>query len=160
MANLSNLLNSVAKVPLGIERALHGFDVSGEFDRLRNVADNDRRRVEGFMPAIIEKLTELVLVSGYSLGVDNQGSVGLDLEAHSDKAGLFIAETIGLVKMWEHRMDSIMGGNVIGDPTKVEREMTRIWAKRNELNADYQHILGVSDGTPTAYPEEWADKWL
>lgn len=157
--SLIDILEQIAPLPTGAARALAGFDVSGELERIKDIADKDRRRIEGFIPAVIKRATELSMQVGFRLG-NADGSVDVLLEQASEEASQFIAETSAIVRMWERQFKGFMGGDIMGDPTKAEREITRIWAKRNALDPTYLDILGVSEGTPSEYPEDFKEQWL
>ena len=161
--NLQSLLSDISDLPMGIQRVLSDFDLSGELERIKFVADKDRRRVQGFIPAVLTRATELSMQVGFRLGkIESTDHVSVDVlvQQASDDASKFYHETTAIVRMWEKQFRELMGGDIFGDPTKAEREITRIWAKRNALPADYQSILGVSDKTPTEYPTAFTEKWL
>lgn len=160
---LQQALEAVSDLPMGIQRILSDFDLSGELERVKFVADKDRRRVQGFIPAVLTRATELSMQVGFRLGkIEASGHVSADivLQQVSEEASKFYHETTAVIKMWDKQFRELMGGDIFGDPTKAEREITRIWAKRNALPADYQTILGVSDKTPTEYPNDFVEKWL
>lgn len=148
------------RAPIGLQRVSSEFDLSNELRRIQRVANKDSERILAFIPAIIDRVSTLTMEIGLILGSNSTETVPSEALNKSMELGTFIRETMAVISMWEKQARDFGAGDLFGDPTKEEREVTRIWAKRNQLPQKYLDVFGVSEGTPATYPENFTLNWL
>lgn len=154
--SIADMLEETLNLPTGVVRALANFNVDAHLDRMKEVAEKDRLRVLGFVPAVLQRAVDLGVTVGYEIGtVDATEGVNRVEDITVFKSEAFdqlVREAIQIVSAYERKARNMLGHG--GDPFKKERELTRIFAKRNQLNASYQELIGVGDATPLEYPED------
>lgn len=90
-------------------------------------AGKDWKRIQMFAKACAEKEAQLIAA----------GSIG-DLEK-------FNREALAHIGLWAKRIAQVVGNPfkfMFGDPTKGEREATRVFAKRWDLNPEFIKAMG------------------
>lgn len=147
------------ELPVNVGKVLVNFDFDVIFDQRKRIADKDLKRIQGFLPAVYERVAHMSLTVGIYIGRNQDRADEMTINL-SQELKQFFTETEALMRMWEDQLKGFQRGDVFGDPTKLEREVTRIYAKRNNLNPVYLEILGVSDDTPNDYPQVFKDRWL
>lgn len=147
-------------LPINIGDVLGGFNFELVFEDRKRIANKDIKRIQGFLPAVYEKVAHMSFEIGIRVG-QSDGPIPETTIELSEELKTFFKETEAVLKMWEDQLRGFRKGDIFGDPTKLERLVTRIYAKRNGLNKAYLDILGVDDNheTPTEYPEEFK-QWL
>lgn len=149
------LLEQQANLPLGTLRALGNFDLSDLIDERTQIHKKDLAQITGFVPAVLQRAADLGVSVGFDLGrayqeFENNGSIPDPTVVKGEGFDQLVKEAMMVVETFFNQAKDIAGDGL--DPFKNERQIARIFAKRNQLNAAYQDLLGVSEGTPTEYP--------
>lgn len=158
----TNVIELLADIlPVGSIRELAKFDVSRHIEAISTRMNKDKQKIALIIPTILKKAMELGVQFGVEIksGEPEDGVPDTAISFAGD-AKVFIDETVGLARMWADQVSNTLKGDVWNDPTKDEREVTRIWAKRNKVDKAFQDLIGVSEGTPDVYPQNFVDDYL
>lgn len=154
-ASVEQMIADLVNLPVGAIHVLSQFDFNKYIESRKNIGKKDLARLQGFVPAVIQRAADLGLTVGFELGLKQAIDDGVSDNQLLIQKGVgfdqLVKEAIALVTSYYSQSTHLKMGDF--DPFKDEREWSRIFAKRNGLNADYQKLLGVSDKTPTEYPE-------
>jgi hypothetical protein len=149
------LIEQAANLPLGSLRALGNFNVQAIIDERVAIHQKDLAQITGFIPAVLQRAADLGITVGFDLGkayqeFENNGSIPDPAVVKGEGFDQLVNEAIKVVEAFFNQAKAPLGDGL--DPFKDERQLARIFAKRNDLNASYQTLLGVSAETPVEYP--------
>lgn len=151
---IEELIAGITHLPVGAIHSIAKLDLSALIASRVAIANKDRARIEGFIPAVLQRALDLGITVGIEIGVAKEAGLPIVSESHTvAKSGALdqlILEATKVVAAFYWQGTHLSSGGL--DPFKDEREMARIFAKRNGLDATYQALLGVSEATPTEYP--------
>lgn len=157
-----DLLENITQLPLGSIRALTNFDLRPVIEAKIRLSKKDTACVVGFVPAVLQRAADLGVTVGIQIGLKQALEEGLDSTniavTNGEEFNRLVKEAAAVANVFFDQARSISFGDF--DPFKDERQIVRTFAKKNGLNADYQTLLGVSDGTPDEYPASFVEKYL
>jgi hypothetical protein len=150
----TEVLNDLGVLPTSLA-ALSLLDPEVELTRIARTAEKDAQRVEMALPAVIARAMRFGVEVTFTLNEDPKTAI-----VYGESAEAWLKETWAIFGYVKKQAIELFKGNVSADPFEDEREMVRIYAKRWDMDPRWQEALGVGDGTPEDYPEDWKAEWL
>lgn len=162
LTSIEEMLAEILTLPLGTIRALTNFDLRAYIKERADIADKDKARILGFLPAVLQRAADLGVSVGVQIGLKEALQEGLEADNVAVELGegfdQLVKEGIAIISAFYNQVKRPTSDGL--DPFKDEREALRVFCKRNGLNEAYQVLCGVSDNTKTEYEAEFIDKYL